>query len=54
MDINFQVTRGLLEILVQLVQGETRVRMGYLDLLEKKEPWEVDVLTFRKMKLIRQ
>lgn len=36
-----QVTRVLLEILVQLVQEETRDRTGYLDLLERKEPWEL-------------
>lgn len=40
-----QVTRGLLETLVQLAPEETRGRTGYLDLLERKEPWvllEVD------------
>lgn len=36
-----QVTKGLLEILVQLVQEETRVRMVYQDLLERREPWEL-------------
>lgn len=34
-----QATRALLEILVQLVPEETRDRMGYLDLLERKELW---------------
>lgn len=36
-----QVTRGLPEILVHLVQEETRDKMEYQDLLEKKEPWEL-------------
>lgn len=36
-----QVTRGVLEILVQLVPEETRDRTGYLDLLERKEKWEL-------------
>lgn len=36
-----QATRALLEILVQLVPGETRDRTGYLDLLGRKEPWEL-------------
>lgn len=36
-----QVTRGLLEILVQLVPEETRDRMGYLDLLGRREQWEL-------------
>lgn len=36
-----QATRGLLETLVYLVAEETRDRMGYLDLLERKEPWDV-------------
>lgn len=34
-----QVPRGLLEFLVQPVPEETRDRMGYLDLLERKEQW---------------
>lgn len=32
---------GHLEILVQLDPEETRDKMGYLDLLERKEPWDV-------------
>lgn len=36
-----QATKALLEILVQLVPEETRDRMGYLDLLERKELWEL-------------
>ncbi|XP_034720509.1 uncharacterized protein LOC117939352 [Etheostoma cragini] len=36
-----QVTRALLEIQVQLVPEEHRGRMGYLDLQERKEPWEL-------------
>lgn len=36
-----RVTKGLLEILVQLVQEETRDRTVYQDLLERKEPWEL-------------
>lgn len=34
-----QETKGLLGILVHLVPEETRDRMGYLDLLERKERW---------------
>lgn len=37
----FQVTMEPLEILVHLVPEETRDKMAYQDLLEKKEPWEV-------------
>lgn len=36
-----QVTRERLEILVQLVPEGTRDRTAYLDLLERKEPWEL-------------
>lgn len=39
--VAFQVTRGLLEILVHLVPEETRDKMGYLGLQERKEPWEL-------------
>lgn len=35
-----QVTKVLLEILVQLVPEETRDKTGYLGLLERKGPWE--------------
>ncbi|KAF0030983.1 hypothetical protein F2P81_017714 [Scophthalmus maximus] len=35
-----QVTKGLLEILVLPVPEEARDKMGYLDLQERKEPWE--------------
>lgn len=38
----------LLEILVHLVREETRDRMGFPGLLERKEPWEVGGLMYAK------
>lgn len=42
-----KVTLGHLEFLAHLVQEETRDRMGYLDLLERKERWEYLSLDLR-------